>query len=203
MNMTQHATTVLEFDQMLPAVAQGAIGIQCREGDEKILRYLNALNHEPTKVCDGRFVDAPRCSSADANDPALPRCAGVRRLRARLPRGSRRQLPHADRRAGETRRRAGARITQPARRPPLTPPSTWQILFSGLIAKPDGSVIFETSRTGDLADAAKLGDAAGQELKEKCGNDFEAFFGGDDIAPEPVSSTSGKKTDGLGGYVDS
>ena len=90
-----------------------------------------------------------------------------------------------------------------ARLLPLTPPSTWQILFSGLIAKPDGSVIFETSRTGDLADAAKLGDAAGQELKEKCGNDFEAFFGGDDIAPEPVSSTSGKKTDGLGGYVDS
>ena len=67
----------------------------------------------------------------------------------------------------------------------------------------DGSVIFETSRTGAPADATKLGDAAGQELKEKCGNDFEAFFGGDDIAPEPVSSTSGKKTDGLGGYVDS
>ena len=35
---------------MLPAVAQGAIGIQCREGDERIMRYLDALNHKETKV---------------------------------------------------------------------------------------------------------------------------------------------------------
>ena len=35
--MTQHLTSVLEFDEMLPAVAQGAIGIQCREGDERVM----------------------------------------------------------------------------------------------------------------------------------------------------------------------
>ena len=51
MNMTQHATTVLEFDQMLPAVAQGAIGIQCRDDDERALRYIDALNHEETFTC--------------------------------------------------------------------------------------------------------------------------------------------------------
>merc|ERR1719231_2015928 len=37
MNLEEHITAVLEWDEMLPAVAQGAIGIQIREGDERIL----------------------------------------------------------------------------------------------------------------------------------------------------------------------
>ena len=41
---------MLEFDTMLPAVAQGAIGIQCREGDERVLRFLAALNDSDTKA---------------------------------------------------------------------------------------------------------------------------------------------------------
>ena len=43
------------------AVAQGAIGIQCREGDEKILRFLDALNDPDTKVavdCERAFLAA-------------------------------------------------------------------------------------------------------------------------------------------------
>jgi hypothetical protein len=30
LDMTQHVTKILEIDEMLPAVAQGAIGIACR-----------------------------------------------------------------------------------------------------------------------------------------------------------------------------
>jgi len=51
MNMDSHATAVLDWDEMLPAVAQGAIGIQCRENDELSLKYLAALNHAETKSC--------------------------------------------------------------------------------------------------------------------------------------------------------
>merc|ERR1719264_2442787 len=36
---------------MLPAVAQGAIGIQCRDDDERALKYIAALNHEETFTC--------------------------------------------------------------------------------------------------------------------------------------------------------
>ena len=36
---------------MLPAVAQGAIGIQCRSNDTKIINYLKQLNHCETKLC--------------------------------------------------------------------------------------------------------------------------------------------------------
>lgn len=51
MDMTEFVTTVLEWDEMLPAVAQGAIGIQCREGDETALKYIMALNCPETKTC--------------------------------------------------------------------------------------------------------------------------------------------------------
>ena len=50
MDMEEFVTTVLSWDEMLPAVAQGAIGIQCREGDETALKYIMALNDEDTKV---------------------------------------------------------------------------------------------------------------------------------------------------------
>lgn len=51
MDMAGCATTVLEWDEMLPAVAQGAIGIQCRDDDERSIRYITGLNHEPTLAC--------------------------------------------------------------------------------------------------------------------------------------------------------
>lgn len=51
MDMDGCATSVLDWEEMLPAVAQGAIGIQCRSDDERSLKYISALNHEETKVC--------------------------------------------------------------------------------------------------------------------------------------------------------
>eukprot|EP00560_Eucampia_antarctica_P007125 CAMPEP_0197823388 /NCGR_PEP_ID=MMETSP1437-20131217/717_1 /TAXON_ID=49252 ORGANISM="Eucampia antarctica, Strain CCMP1452" /NCGR_SAMPLE_ID=MMETSP1437 /ASSEMBLY_ACC=CAM_ASM_001096 /LENGTH=364 /DNA_ID=CAMNT_0043422525 /DNA_START=54 /DNA_END=1148 /DNA_ORIENTATION=- len=51
MSMDDCATSVLEWDEMLPAVAQGAIGIQCRSDDERAIKYIDALNHSPTKSC--------------------------------------------------------------------------------------------------------------------------------------------------------
>jgi hydroxymethylbilane synthase len=51
MNMDQVATAVLEWDEMLPAVAQGAIGIQCRKGDARSRMYIDALNCDDTHTC--------------------------------------------------------------------------------------------------------------------------------------------------------
>jgi hydroxymethylbilane synthase len=42
------ATAILSIDEMLPAVAQGAIGIETRRGDERIYRYLAAIHHSVT-----------------------------------------------------------------------------------------------------------------------------------------------------------
>ncbi|HEY3487441.1 MAG TPA: hydroxymethylbilane synthase [Gammaproteobacteria bacterium] len=35
----------------LPAIGQGAIGIECRSGDTVIAKLIQPLNHEPTAVC--------------------------------------------------------------------------------------------------------------------------------------------------------
>jgi hydroxymethylbilane synthase len=45
-------STVLEPDEMLPAVGQGAIGIECR-ADDPIRRLLDAVDHAPTSSCVG------------------------------------------------------------------------------------------------------------------------------------------------------
>jgi hydroxymethylbilane synthase len=47
------------WEEMLPAVAQGAIGIQCRSDDAKMLGYLAGLNHAATKSavdCERAFL---------------------------------------------------------------------------------------------------------------------------------------------------
>jgi hydroxymethylbilane synthase len=42
------ATQVIEADEMLPAVGQGAIGIVCRDGDVRVCESLAPLNHART-----------------------------------------------------------------------------------------------------------------------------------------------------------
>jgi len=154
MQLTEHITNVLEWDEMLPAVAQGAIGIQIREDDEKMSRYIDALNHPETKTA----VDCERAFLAALDGNCRTPIAG----QAKIVDG--------------------------------------ELKFEGLISKPDGSIIFRTTRTGAPADGVKLGTEAGEELKAKCGNDALEFFGDAEILPEPKSSISGVATDGLGGY---
>ena len=48
---TQHISAVLAPDEMLPAAAQGAIGIICRKGDNEILELLDPINHQVSAQC--------------------------------------------------------------------------------------------------------------------------------------------------------
>ena len=41
-------TRILPVDEMMPAVAQGAIGVACRSGDDEVLEILRPLNHANT-----------------------------------------------------------------------------------------------------------------------------------------------------------
>lgn len=59
MNEVIADSQVISWEEMLPAVAQGAIGIQCRADDSKALHYLSKLNHQATKVavdCERAFL---------------------------------------------------------------------------------------------------------------------------------------------------
>ncbi|XP_009125721.1 porphobilinogen deaminase, chloroplastic [Brassica rapa] len=60
LSMTENVASVLSLDEMLPAVAQGAIGIACRTDDDKMASYLASLNHEETRLavaCERAFLE--------------------------------------------------------------------------------------------------------------------------------------------------
>ena len=51
LGLTNELTTPIETDVMLPAVAQGAIGIECRTGDERVESLVSVLNDKETEIC--------------------------------------------------------------------------------------------------------------------------------------------------------
>ena len=51
LGLAQHITAAMDPDVMLPAIAQGAIGIEIRADDENTARLLAPLNHAPTAIC--------------------------------------------------------------------------------------------------------------------------------------------------------
>lgn len=129
MDMQEHATAILEQEDMLPAVAQGAIGITCRTGDVKMLKLLKALNHPPTKTC----VDCERAFLAKLDGSCRTPIAGQACI-----------------------------------------DDDGVFHFKGLVAKPDGSEILQTSRIGKPEDAIALCEDAGMELRAQMGDNFFA-----------------------------
>jgi hydroxymethylbilane synthase len=47
----KHISSILSPDFFLPAVAQGAIGVQCRESDEEIKKIIRSINDKITQIC--------------------------------------------------------------------------------------------------------------------------------------------------------
>lgn len=50
LGLDNHISSWLPYSQMLPAPGQGALGIQCRAGDERVLKILNKIAHENTTL---------------------------------------------------------------------------------------------------------------------------------------------------------
>lgn len=72
LNMLDKATQILSVDEFLPAVAQGALGIQCREEDESTLELLRPLNH----LLTFQAVTAERAFMRDMNGSCRTPIAG-------------------------------------------------------------------------------------------------------------------------------
>jgi hydroxymethylbilane synthase len=51
LGLEDRVTALIDTEEMLPAVAQGAIGVETREGDERMGGLLAALNDESTAIC--------------------------------------------------------------------------------------------------------------------------------------------------------
>jgi hydroxymethylbilane synthase len=128
LGLADAAATVFELDEFLPAVGQGAIGVETRADDAKKRELLQPINHTDTAtalVCERAFLAA---LDGSCRTPI-----------------------------------AGHAIVTKGR-----------VNFRGMIVKPDGSEAFETTRSGPVNDAERLGADAGQELKGKAGPDYFA-----------------------------
>jgi hydroxymethylbilane synthase len=123
----ESGAVALEPDEMLPAVAQGAIGIECRENDERARELLAAIND---RACATR-VACERALLAALDGSCRTPIAGLA------------ELDDDD-----------------------------DLTLRGLIAKIDGSMIHETSRTGAAEDALAIGTDAGRELLAIAGPGF-------------------------------
>jgi hydroxymethylbilane synthase len=76
LGMASHITEAIPPETMLPAVAQGAIGLEIREDDETVRRFVAPLNHEATALC----VTAERAFLAKLEGSCRTPIAGLARL---------------------------------------------------------------------------------------------------------------------------
>ena len=76
--MSEHVTCTIEPDEMLPAVAQGAIGIEIASANERARSLLEPLNHAETAL----RVNAERAFLAELDGSCRTPLAGHATLQA-------------------------------------------------------------------------------------------------------------------------
>jgi hydroxymethylbilane synthase len=119
-------TAVLEVDAFVPAVGQGAIGIEAREADTRTRDLLARINHAETLAA----LHAERAFLAALDGSC------------RTPIGGHARIEGGD------------------------------MLFRGMILRPDGSEAHETARRGPIQHGAALGADAACELKARASPGF-------------------------------
>ncbi len=78
LGLAHRVTVLVNTEEMLPAVAQGAVGIEIRAGDENTARLLATLDHQETAIC----IAAERAFLARLEGSCRTPMAGLARLSA-------------------------------------------------------------------------------------------------------------------------
>jgi hydroxymethylbilane synthase len=73
LGLNERITSAIATETMLPAVAQGAIGLEIRADDERAAKLVAPLNHEPTSLC----ITAERAFLARLNGSCKTPIAGL------------------------------------------------------------------------------------------------------------------------------
>jgi hydroxymethylbilane synthase len=73
LSLEGRVTSLIEAEEMLPAVGQGALAIEAREGDTKILDLLAPLDHAPSRIA----VAAERAFLAELDGSCRTPIAGL------------------------------------------------------------------------------------------------------------------------------
>ena len=76
LGMRARATSLLEVDEFLPAVAQGAVGIEIRDGEQRMEELLRPLSHAATEIA----VEAERAFLARLDGSCRTPIAGFAQI---------------------------------------------------------------------------------------------------------------------------
>jgi hydroxymethylbilane synthase len=76
LGLEARVTALMQTDEMLPAIAQGAIGVESRIGDERMLGFLAPLHDRATSIC----VEAERAFLAELDGSCQTPIAGLASL---------------------------------------------------------------------------------------------------------------------------
>ncbi|CAK9174972.1 unnamed protein product [Ilex paraguariensis] len=165
LNMTENVTSILSIDDMLPAVAQGAIGIACRSDDEKMVHLILFSQNFVTKNFSNMFLRLNPVPS-DIEYFIMFRCIFANYLAS---------LNHEETRLAIASERAFLETLDGSCRTPIAGyacrDKDGDCAFKGLVASPDGIQVLETSRKGPYAleDMILMGKDAGKELLLRAG----------------------------------
>ena len=118
LGLESRITARLDPQDLLPAVAQGVIGIECRGGDARTRGLLTALEDAATRTPSTRSAPSRTGSAAAVNRPSRRMRAWRGRNDARRPGGGARRL------AAAARRRV-RQAPQPARWARCSPSESW------------------------------------------------------------------------------
>ena len=124
LGLAAHITALIDINTMLPAVAQGAIGLQIRQGNVAVEKAVSHIDHAESHVA----VSCERAFMAALDGSCRTPIAGYATL------------------------------------------DGVEIWFRGEALTLDGKQVFTASRRGAIADAARLGRDAGEEVKAKGGS---------------------------------
>ncbi|MEE8330061.1 MAG: hydroxymethylbilane synthase [Thermodesulfovibrionia bacterium] len=139
LGMADRITEILETDVSLPAIGQGAVGIECRKEDRLISNLLEPLNHPATSVC----VRAERAFLKKLEGGCQVPIAGYAQL---LQQGS-----------GARGQGSDCELST----------DNCQLVIDGLVGSVSGDTIIRDSIRGNVDNAEQLGTKLAEELLSK------------------------------------
>ena len=69
LKMENNISEVFSLSEIIPSAGQGAIALQCRKGDNRMVELLKALNHIPTNICVNAERDVLKVLDGDCETP--------------------------------------------------------------------------------------------------------------------------------------
>lgn len=74
LNWAHKINIVFEPDMLLPAIGQGALGIECRADDEEVLALLKEVNDDKTFTCVSAEREMARLLGGNCHTPIAAYC---------------------------------------------------------------------------------------------------------------------------------